>query len=163
MMLVYLQVLDSAGDRTRFEKATLAETESHSGQISPEMAYGQACVGLFLREQVAAGESRATERGASVPKVLAYTGEKGEDHYCIEAETVAEIFGVAEGVHFREELNRIEFGAAPLRDAVTQEPVLDEDGNPGWRTPGERHDFAAASTLGSEGVDLLLSAEQYRY
>ena len=137
--------------------ATLAKTAPHSGQISPEVSYGQAGVGLFLREQVAAGESRITERGASVPKVLTYTDEKGEDHYYIEAETVAEIFDVAEGVHFREELNRIEFGAVPLRDAVTQEPVLDEDGNPGWWTPGEQHDFATASsgdiTVG-QGVSL---------
>ncbi|MCI8398832.1 MAG: hypothetical protein HFF90_05475 [Oscillibacter sp.] len=148
--------------------ATLAKNETHSGQISPEVSYGQVGVGLFLREQVAAGESRTTEKGASVPKVLTYTDEKGEDHYYIEAETVAKIFDVGEGVHYREELKRVEFGATPLvtvsSDEATfrveidgepvemegnGEPALDEDGNPRWWTAGERHDFR---TMEVDGV-----------
>ena len=40
--------------------ATLAKNETHSGQISPEVSYGQVGVGLFLREQVAARRGRTT-------------------------------------------------------------------------------------------------------
>ena len=61
------------------------------------MAYGEAGVALFGKEQVPAGAAWTTEDGAQIPTVLTYTDENGEDHYFISAETAAEVLDMVYG------------------------------------------------------------------
>ncbi len=78
-----------------------------SGGVEP----AQVGVGVFLKQQIAPGETLTTEKGGTAPKVLSYADSKGETHYYIEATAVAELFDVADGVTFHEEANQLEFGA----------------------------------------------------
>lgn len=70
-------------------------------------------MGIFLKQQIAPGETLTTEQGGTAPKVLAYADSKGEPHYCTEA-AVAELFDVTGGVNFHEEANQLELCAKPL-------------------------------------------------
>ena len=54
----------------------------------------QVGVGVFLKQQIAPGETLTTEKGGTAPKVLAYPDNKREVHYYIEATAVAELFDV---------------------------------------------------------------------
>ena len=54
-----------------------------SGTLNGQVAYGEAGVALFGKEQVPAGAAWTTEDGAQIPTVLTYTDENGEDHYFI--------------------------------------------------------------------------------
>lgn len=107
-------------------------------------------VGVFLQQQIAPGETLTTENGGSAPKVLAYADSKGETHYYIEATTAAELFDVSGGVHFREEANQLEFGAAPYKNA---------DGQMEWsnelRVVRERTDFLLAIASDDKGNRIL--------
>ena len=91
------------------------------------MAYGEAGVALFGKEQVPAGAAWTTEDGAQIPTVLTYTDENGEDHYFISAETAAEVLDMVYGAVYREDLNCIDFGT---------EAAVDAEGNP--RLDGKR-------------------------
>lgn len=71
-------------------------------------------MGIFLKQQIAPGETLTTEQGGTAPKVLAYADSKGEPHYYIEAAVVAELFDVTGGVNFHEEANQLELCAKPL-------------------------------------------------
>ena len=66
-----------------------------SGTLNGQVAYGEAGVALFGKEQVPAGAAWTTEDGAQIPTVLTYTDENGEDHYFISAETAAEVLDPA--------------------------------------------------------------------
>lgn len=107
-----------------------AKTEVRAaGKLDGTVAYGEAGVALFGREQVAAGAVRTTEQGAAVPTVLTYTDEKGEAHYFVNAETVAEVLDVAYGVVYRPDLNCVDFGTTAPVDADGK-PLLDAQGDP---------------------------------
>lgn len=100
-----------------------------SGTLNGQVAYGKAGVALFGKEQVAAGATRTTEQGATVPTVLTYTDEKGETHYFVNAETTAEVLDVAYGVVYRPDLNCVDFGTtAPVDEQGN--PILGKDGTP---------------------------------
>lgn len=104
-------------------------TPVQSGTLSGQVAYGKAGVALFGKEQVAAGATRTTEKGAAVPAVLTYTDEKGETHYFVNAETTAEVLDVAYGVVYRPDLNCVDFGTtAPVDEQGN--PILGKDGKP---------------------------------
>lgn len=81
-----------------------------SGTLNGQLAYGEAGVALFGKEQVPAGAAWTTEDGAQIPTVLTYTDENGEDHYFISAETAAEVLDMVYGAVYREDLNCIDFG-----------------------------------------------------
>lgn len=48
-----------------------------SGTLNGQVAYGEAGVALFGKEQVPAGAAWTTEDGAQIPTVLTYTDENG--------------------------------------------------------------------------------------
>lgn len=108
--------------------ASLAANDPPAGDPQP----GQVSVGLFGREQIAKGETLTTKQGGKAPKVLTYPDSKGETHYYLEATAAAELFDVAFGAHYHEELERLEFGG---------NPVLDENGKPKWGFTDVNHDF----------------------
>ena len=108
-----------------------------SGGVEP----AQVGVGVFLKQQIAPGETLTTEKGGTAPKVLSYADSKGETHYYIEATAVAELFDVTDGVNFHEEANQLEFGAKGRE-------LRDKEGNPtgemSWSpvtSSAQRHDF----------------------
>lgn len=109
---------------------------------------GQVSVGLFGREQIAKGETLTTKQGGKAPKVVTYADTKGETHYYIEASAAAELFDVAFGAHYHEELERLEFGGKPRVDEHGEpykdadgNPVVDENGKPKWGFTDVNHDF----------------------
>lgn len=109
---------------------------------------GQVSVGLFGREQIAKGEALTTKQGGKAPKVVTYADTKGETHYYIEATAAAELFDVAFGAHYHEELERLEFGGKPRVDENGEpykdadgNPVVDENGKPTWGFTDVNHDF----------------------
>ncbi len=124
--------------------ASLAANDPPAGGPQP----GQVSVGLFGREQIAKGETLTTRQGGTAPKVLAYPDSKGETHYYIEATAAADLFDVAFGAHYHEELERLEFGGKPRVDENGEpykdadgNPVLDENGKPKWGFTDVIHDF----------------------
>lgn len=124
--------------------ASLAANDPPAGDPQP----GQVSVGLFGREQIAKGETLTTRQGGKAPKVLTYPDSKGETHYYIEATAAAELFDVAFGAHYHEELERLEFGGKPRVDENGEpykdadgNPVLDENGKPKWGFTDVSHDF----------------------
>ena len=98
----------------------------------------QVGVGIFLKQQIAPGETLTTEKGGTATKVLSYADSKGETHYYIEAAAVAELFDVTSGVNFHEEANQLEFGAKGRE-------LRDKEGNP---TGEMSWDFLRASFRG---------------
>ena len=133
-----------------------------SGTLSGEVAYGQAGVALFGKEQVSAGTVRTTEDGASVPTVLTYTDENGQAHYFVNAETVAEVLDVAYGVVYREDLNCVDFGTTvPVDEAGN--PLLDDEGNPPTDENGDplywsAEEFFDITTIkDTDGTERILS------
>lgn len=118
-------------------KETAQPSAPQSGTLNGQVAYGEAGVALFGKEQVQAGATRTTEKGALVPTVLTYTDEKGETHYFVNAETTAEVLDVSYGVIYRPDLNCVDFGTTvpvdeqgnPLLGADGK-PLTDQDGNP---------------------------------
>lgn len=116
-----------------------------SGGVEP----AQIGVGIFLKQQIAPGETLTTEQGGTAPKVLSYTDSKGETHYYIEAAAVAELFDVTGGVNFHEEANQLEFGAAPRK----------KDGKEDWSnelyTVRERTDFMLTVITDGKGNSVL--------
>lgn len=106
-------------------------------------------VGIFLKQQIAPGETLTTEQGGTAPKVLSYADSRGETHYYIEAAAVAELFDVTGGVNFHEEANQLEFGAAPRK----------KDGQEDWSnelyTVRERTDFMLAVITDGKGNRVL--------
>lgn len=106
-------------------------------------------VGLFLRRQIAPGETLTTEKGGTAPKVLSYADSKGETHYYIEAAAVAEIFDVTNGVTFHEEANQLEFGYKPFG----QEKKWDVFYSP------ERYDFTMGGTINPDGSRLIVGGD----
>ena len=112
--------------------ASMAEETSQpavpqSGTLNGQVAYGEAGVALFGKEQVPAGTAWTTEDGAQVPTVLTYTDENGEDHYFVSAETTAEVLDMVYGAVYREDLNCIDFGTEVSVDPEGS-PRLDENG-----------------------------------
>lgn len=106
-------------------------------------------VGIFLKQQIAPGETLTTEQGGTAPKVLSYADSKGETHYYIEAAAVAELFDVTGGVNFHEEANQLEFGAVPRK----------KDGKEDWSnelyTVRERTDFMLGFVTDGKGNRVL--------
>lgn len=101
----------------------------------------QVGVGIFLKQQIAPGETLTTEQDGTAPKVLSYADSKGKTHYYIEAAVVAELFDVTDGVNFHEEANQLEFGAKGRE-------LRDKEGKPtgemSWSpvtSSAQRHDF----------------------
>ena len=110
--------------------ASMAEETSQpavpqSGTLNGQVAYGEAGVALFGKEQVPAGTAWTTEDGAQVPTVLTYTDENGEDHYFVSAETTAEVLDMVYGAVYREDLNCIDFGTEAAVDAAVSYTHLD--------------------------------------
>ena len=121
--------------------ASLAANTDSGPQPSGGVEPAQIGVGMFLKQQIAPGETLTTEKGGTAPKVLAYADSKGETHYYIEATAVAELFDVTYGVNFHEEANQLEFGAKGRE-------LRDKEGNPtgemSWSpvtSSAQRHDF----------------------
>lgn len=110
-------------------------------------------VGVFLRQQIAPGETLTTEKGGKAPKVLSFEDTKGETHYYIEATAVAEMFDVAQGVHFHEEINQLEFGYEPW-DIPEGEGFEDMDPWDPISSP-ERHDFMLGGYTDENGNRFL--------
>ena len=108
---------------------------------------------MFLKQQIAPGETLTTEKGGTAPKVLAYPDNKGEVHYYIEATAVAELFDVTNGVNFHQEANQLEFGAKgrELRDKEGK-PTGEQDWRPLYAS-AQRHDFNlyGSTEVGSDG------------
>lgn len=127
--MVTMLLLVGAVGASLAEDTAPASTSALSGTLSGQVAYGKAGVALFGKEQVAAGATRTTEKGAKVPTVLTYTDEKGETHYFVNAETAAEVLDVAYGVVYRPDLNCVDFGTtAPVDEQGN--PILGQDGKP---------------------------------
>ena len=121
--------------------ASLAANNDSSAPASGDAQPAQISVGMFLKQQIAPGETLTTENGGKAPKVLAYPDSKGETHYYIEATAVAELFDVTNGVNFHEEANQLEFGAKgrELRDKEGK-----STGELDWSpvsASAQRHDF----------------------
>lgn len=125
--------------------------ETAEGGAAP----AQIGVGIFLKQQIAPGETLVTERGGAAPKVLSFSDSKGETHYYIEATAVAELFDVTYGVNFHEEANQLEFGA----EAIERH---DKDGNAvkEWDELGtaQRQDFILARVTDGETGETVLQA-----
>ena len=121
--------------------ASLAANTDSVPQPSGGAEPAQIGVGMFLKQQIAPGETLTTEKGGKAPKVLTYADSKGETHYYIEATAVAELFDVTYGVNFHEEANQLEFGAKGRE-------LRNKEGNPtgemSWSpvtSSAQRHDF----------------------
>ena len=120
-----------------------------SGTLNGQVAYGEAGVALFGKEQVPAGAAWTTEDGAQIPTVLTYTDENGEDHYFISAETAAEVLDMVYGAVYREDLNCIDFGTEAAVDAEGN-PRLDGNGQPIYWTGAEF--FSRRTTQNEDGT-----------
>lgn len=118
------------------------------------MAYGEAGVALFGKEQVPAGAAWTTEDGAQIPTVLTYTDENGEDHYFISAETAAEVLDMVYGAVYREDLNCIDFGTEAAVDAEGN-PRLDGNGQPIYWTGAEF--FSRRTTQNEDGTERIIA------
>ena len=129
--------------------ASFAANSDAKDQPSGGPEPAQVGVGIFLKQQIAPGETLTTEKGGTAPKVLTYQDSKGEIHYYIEAAAVAELFDVTGGVNFHEEANQLEFGAAPRK----------KDGKEDWSnelyTVRERTDFMLAVVTDGKGNNVL--------
>ena len=139
--------------------ASMAEETSQpavpqSGTLNGQVAYGEAGVALFGKEQVPAGTTWTTEDGAQVPTVLTYTDENGEDHYFVSAETTAEVLDMVYGVVYREDLNCIDFGTEVSVDAEGN-PRLDENGQPTYWTGAEF--FSRRTTQNEDGTERIVA------
>ncbi len=121
-----------------------------SGGVEP----AQVGVGVFLKQQIAPGETLTTEKGGTAPKVLAYADSKGETHYYIEATAVAELFDVADGVNFHEEANQLEFGAKGVD--------WEGNGKLEWDAlcSRQRHDFNLHGSTDENG-NMVISSEGF--
>ena len=111
----------------------------------------QVGVGVFLKQQIAPGETLTTEKGGTAPKVLAYADSKGETHYYIEAAAVAELFDVADGVNFHAEANQLEFGAKGVD--------WEDNGKLEWDAlcSRQRHDFNLHGSTDKDGNTVISS------
>lgn len=139
--------------------ASMAEETSQpavpqSGTLNGQVAYGEAGVALFGKEQVPAGTTWTTEDGAQVPTVLTYTDENGEDHYFVSAETTAEVLDMVYGVVYREDLNCIDFGTEVSVDPEGS-PRLDENGQPTYWTGAEF--FSRRTTQNEDGTERIVA------
>ena len=132
--------------------ASLAANTDSAPQPSGGAEPAQIGVGMFLKQQIAPGETLTTEKGGKAPKVLAYADSKGETHYYIEATAVAELFDVTNGVNFHKDANQLEFGAKcrVLRDNKG-DPTGEEDWRPLYAS-GQRHDFKLFGSTDSGGA-----------
>ena len=125
-----------------------------SGTLNGQVAYGEAGVALFGKEQVPAGAAWTTEDGAQIPTVLTYTDENGEDHYFISAETAAEVLDMVYGAVYREDLNCIDFGTEAAVDAEGN-PRLDGNGQPIYWTGAEF--FSRRTTQNEDGTERIVA------
>lgn len=129
--------------------ASLAANNDTAAPSSGGAQPAQIGVGIFLKQQIAPGETLTAEQGGKAPKVLCYADSKGEPHYYIEATAVAELFDVTGGVNFHEEANQLEFGAAPRK----------KDGQEDWSnelyTVQERTDFLLSVVSDGKGNSVL--------
>lgn len=106
--------------------------EAKSVAAEPGLAVSEAGIALFSDQRVAPGEKVRAENGEEFPAVLTYTDEKGEIHYYVEAKTIGDILDVSIGVNYHENINCVDFGAAPRLDE-NGEPRLDSiTGEPAW-------------------------------
>ena len=127
---------------------------SQSGTLNGKVAYGQAGVALLGKEQVPAGTTRTTAEGAQVPTVLTYTDEKGQAHYYVDAQTVAEVLDVAYGAVYREDLNCVDFGTkAAADDKGTL--LTNEDGSPVYWSAEEF--FQKTTMKNDDGTERIVS------
>lgn len=124
------------------------------GTLNGQVAYGEAGVALFGKEQVPAGAAWTTEDGAQIPTVLTYTDENGEDHYFISAETAAEVLDMVYGAVYREDLNCIDFGTEAAVDAEGN-PRLDGNGQPIYWTGAEF--FSRRTTQNEDGTERIVA------
>lgn len=130
--------------------ASFAANGDAKDQSSGGAEPAQIGVGIFLKQQIAPGETLTTEQGGTAPKVLSYADSRGETHYYIEAAAVAELFDVTGGVNFHEEANQLEFGAAPRKSKDGQEDWSNE-----LYTVRERTDFMLAVVTDGKGNSVL--------
>ena len=133
---------------------TAPAAAARTGTISGQVAYGEAGVALFGREQVPAGATRTTEDGTWVPTVLTYTDEKGEDHYFVNADTAAEVLDVVYGAVYREDIRCIDFGTLAAEDEEGN-PLLDENGRPVYQT-GEEF-FPKRTRTNDDGTEEIIA------
>lgn len=131
-----------------------------SGQLSSQVAYGEAGIALFGVQQAAPGEALVTDKGAKVPMVLTYTDEKGEAHYFVEAGTAAKMLDVQYGAHYRSELNCVDFGSDCLRDEEGAPKLVEIPADGGsadtvqeeyWFSGEPRHDFEITKVKREDG------------
>ncbi len=137
--------------------ASFAANSDSKPQPSGGAEPAQIGVGVFLKQQIAPGETLTTEKGGTAPKVLAYADSKGETHYYIEAAAVAELFDVTDGVNFHEEANQLEFGAKGRK-------LRDKEGNltgeQDWSpisASAQRHDFNLYNFTDKNGATVISS------
>ncbi len=127
--------------------ASLAKEDPPAAQpqsADPRIACGEAGIALFGTEYAAPGETLKTRQGAEVPKVLTYTDGKGEVHYYVEAETIADILDVSIGAEYNEALNCVDFGSQYLRDEQGELLLKETDDGTGekiWWTSEPPCDF----------------------
>ena len=125
-----------------------------SGTLNGQVAYGEAGVALFGKEQVPAGTTWTTEDGAQIPTVLTYTDENGENHYFVSAETTAEVLDVALGVVYREDIDCVDFGTVVATDDDGN-PLAFEDGQP-YYLSAEAF-FQKTTTQNEDGTERILA------
>lgn len=104
------------------------------------LACGEAGIALFGVERVAPGETLTAENGAEIPAVLTYTDEKGEIHYYVEAKTIGDILDVCYGANYHEDINCMDFGAAPFLDSDGKVSIK-PNGEQAWLTGDVKSDI----------------------
>lgn len=144
--------------------------QTQAGNPAPS----EAGIALFGDERAAPGGKLKAENGAEIPAVLTYTDEKGEIHYYVESETIADILDVALGVSYHEEINCVDFGIKPKLDENGKQR-LGLDGKPDWYTgdvkcdidyslridsDGNKTGFAWGSTLSANGTAVTVTSSR---
>ncbi len=114
------------------------------------LACGEAGIALFGVERTAPGEKVKAENGAEIPAVLTYADEKGEIHYYVEAETIADILDVCYGVTYRDTLNCVDFGEKPFVNDKGEIGVKG-NGEPVWLTGDVKCDIDYSIRREGEG------------
>lgn len=144
---------------------SISLAKEETGKTAEQADGEEVGIALFGVEQKAPGARLTTAKGAQIPAVLTYTDGKGERHYYVEAETVAELLDVERGAHYRKELNCIDFGSDCVRDGqgvplLREVPTGDGESKQQeiWWSSGPRHDFDVTWVM-QNGEQIAVSKE----
>lgn len=154
--MILLACLISASLAKEDPPANQPQVQAQAGDL--RLACGEAGIALFGVERVAPGETLKAENGAEIPAVLTYTDEKGEVHYYVEAETIADILDVNLGAAYHKEINCVDFGAEPALDEKG-EPLLDFSEKPRWYTGNVKCDIDYTLTYDDSGKPIAFARE----